>query len=118
MAYGVLIVLVPPEDSWPAGESDDARIETWRERLTVWEHDIQHQAAALGARSVLSFIPLHVSAVAQTNVWLDNVGETLEEAMQKATELALGISYSGHVIRSVQVLDWTQNPMGTTPSAT
>lgn len=115
MAYGVLIVIVPPENSWPAGwepGSDNAVIELWRQRLTMWEHDIQEEAAALGARSVLSFTPLHQPAVAQTNVWLDNVGESLDEAMRRATQLALSVGQRGHIIRSVQVLDWTQNPVG------
>lgn len=115
MAYGVLIVIVPPENSWPVREPglDNDVIEIWRQRLTAWEHEIQEETAALGARSVLSFTPMHQpAAVAQTNVWLDNVGESLDEAMRCATQLALAIGYRGHIIRSVQVLDWMQNPMG------
>ena len=115
MAYGVLIVLVPPCDTWPKGwEAGPSRstteIEAWRTRLTTWERGIEDQTSALGARSVLSFTPLYQPAIAQTNVWLDNVGDNIHEAMQRANQLAIAISEAGHIIRSVQILDWLYNP--------
>jgi hypothetical protein len=114
--YGVLVVVVPADDTWPEELEQQSRAENeemvraWRDRLTAWESNVVVDADALGARAVLSFTPMYQPAVAQTNVWLDRVGEDLGEAMNAAAEAALGLSSRGHVIRCVQIFNWAQQP--------
>jgi hypothetical protein len=111
MAYGILVTLEPPENTWPEGWirgplRRNATIDLWKSRLTAWEHGIKTEANALGARTVLAFTPLHQPAVAQTNVWIDDVGDNLQEAMERATELVQKMGQNGHCIRGVQILNW------------
>lgn len=115
--YAVLVVVVPTDNTWPEGfepqsrTQNDQMVREWRDRLTSWEREVSVDAVALGARSVLSFTPMYQPAVAQTNVWLDHVGESLSEALEAACEVTLGLSSRGHVIRSMQLFTWAQQPI-------
>lgn len=115
--YGVLVVVVPADNTWPeefepqSRAQNDQMVREWRDRLTSWERDVGVDADALGARAVLSFTPMYQPAVAQTNVWLDHVGQDLGEAFEAAAQLALGLSSRAHIIRSVQIFTWAQQPI-------
>jgi hypothetical protein len=115
MSYGVLVILVPPQSSWPedwggsTGRNAEV-INAWRERLQAWEQGVKGDASQCGARSVLSFAPMQQTAFAQANVWMDDVGEDLTVAIKEAGLLTAELVRIGHEIQAVQILNWTYNP--------
>lgn len=111
MTYGVLIILEPPENTWPEGwprspRRPDLLFDSWVARLKAWETGIEDEVYPFGARAVLAFTPMQQPDIAQTNIWVDDVGDNLQDAMNEATKLVQEICQNGHSIRSVQILDW------------
>jgi sugar phosphate isomerase/epimerase len=125
MAYGVLITLVPTEHEYealPEGSGWRPEPGEWR-ALTPYEtamrsllNDIARRAAplveSLGGRTLASHTPRATpAATEQVNVWIDDAGDTLAEAIGRAGECASVLEQAGLEIKTVEQINWKHTPI-------